>query len=80
MLIVSECIAKAALERRGVPRRAHPRRLPGARRHWGTKNLVCSLNDSGDGVDLAHQPLPVMPDELKTFFEDEVRDRRWATT
>ncbi len=28
MLLVSECIAKAALERTGVARRAHPRRLP----------------------------------------------------
>ena len=28
MLVVSECTAKAALERRGVARRAHPRGLP----------------------------------------------------
>ena len=27
--------------------------------------------DDGDGVDLTTQPLPVMPDELKTFFEEE---------
>ena len=36
---------------------------------WATKNLVLSLNKTGDGVDLAHQPLPVMPDELKKFFD-----------
>ncbi len=29
MLVVSECVARAALHPRGAPRRAHPRRLPG---------------------------------------------------
>ena len=35
MLIVSECIAKAALARAGVARRPHPRRLPGTGRRVG---------------------------------------------
>jgi succinate dehydrogenase / fumarate reductase flavoprotein subunit len=30
---------------------------------------VLTLNAAGDGVDLAEKPLPVMPDELKAFFE-----------
>ncbi len=69
MLIVSECIAKAALERQ-ESRGGHTRDdFPGPDDGWGTKNLVLSLNDGGDGVELVHQPLPVMPDELKTFFE-----------
>ena len=71
MLLVSECIAKAALSAAGVARRAHPRRLPRPDAEWGTKNLVLTLNATGDGVDLAEQPLPVMPDELKAFFEDK---------
>jgi succinate dehydrogenase / fumarate reductase, flavoprotein subunit len=69
MLLVSECIAKAALERQ-ESRGGHTRDdFPGADPEWGGKNLVLRLNESGDGVDLSHQPLPVMPDELKKFFE-----------
>jgi succinate dehydrogenase / fumarate reductase flavoprotein subunit len=69
MLLVSECIAKAALERQ-ESRGGHTRDdFPGPNPEWGSKNLVLRLNGTGDGVDLAHQPLPVMPDELKTFFE-----------
>ena len=71
MLIVSECIAKAALERQ-ESRGGHTRDdFPLPDDEWATKNLVLSLNKTGDGVDLAHQPLPVMPDELKTFFEEK---------
>jgi succinate dehydrogenase / fumarate reductase flavoprotein subunit len=74
MLLVSECIAKAALERQ-ESRGGHTRDdFPGPNPEWGSKNLVLRLNGTGDGVDLAHQPLPVMPDELKTFIEKEPRD------
>jgi succinate dehydrogenase / fumarate reductase flavoprotein subunit len=68
MLLVSECIAKAALERQ-ESRGGHTRDdFPGPNDGWGAKNLVLRLDGSGTGVDLAEQPLPVMPDELKTFF------------
>ncbi|WP_372735216.1 fumarate reductase/succinate dehydrogenase flavoprotein subunit [Nocardioides sp.] len=70
MLIVSECIAKAALERE-ESRGGHTREdHPGFAEKWGKLNIVLSLNSGGDGVDLATQPLPVMPDELATFFEE----------
>jgi succinate dehydrogenase / fumarate reductase, flavoprotein subunit len=69
MLIVSEAIAKAALARQ-ESRGGHTRDdFPKTDPEWGTKNLVVSLNDAGTGVDLAEKPLPVMPDELKKFFE-----------
>jgi succinate dehydrogenase / fumarate reductase flavoprotein subunit len=69
MLLVSECIAKAALERQ-ESRGGHTRDdFPGPNDVWGAKNLVLRLDVTGTGVDLAEQPLPVMPDELKTFFE-----------
>ncbi|HEX2894889.1 MAG TPA: fumarate reductase/succinate dehydrogenase flavoprotein subunit [Marmoricola sp.] len=69
MLLVSECIAKAALERQ-ESRGGHTRDdFPGPDPEWGSKNLVLRLDDSGEGVDLTHQPLPVMPDELKKYFE-----------
>jgi len=69
MLIVSECIAKAALERT-ESRGGHTRDdFPGPDPEWGGKNLVLRLDAAGTGVDLAHQPLPVMPDDLKSFFE-----------
>ncbi|MDQ6935470.1 MAG: fumarate reductase/succinate dehydrogenase flavoprotein subunit [Actinomycetota bacterium] len=70
MLLVSECIAKAALERQ-ESRGGHTRDdFPLPDEKWGTKNLVISLNAEGTGVDLSEQPLPVMPDELKSYFED----------
>ncbi|MCW2773895.1 MAG: succinate dehydrogenase subunit [Nocardioides sp.] len=69
MLIVSECIAKAALARE-ESRGGHTRDdFPGPDPVWGTKNLVVTLNAEGTGVDLHEKPLPVMPDELKKYFE-----------
>ncbi|MEP6666173.1 MAG: FAD-binding protein, partial [Nocardioidaceae bacterium] len=68
MLIVSECIAKAALERK-ESRGGHTRDdYPGPDPSWGDKNLVLTFDDD-DHVDLKHQPLPVMPDELRSMFE-----------
>jgi succinate dehydrogenase / fumarate reductase flavoprotein subunit len=68
MLLVSECIAKAALERQ-ESRGGHTRDdFPGPDPEWGSKNLVVRLNADGTGVDLTHQPLPVMPDDLQAFF------------
>jgi succinate dehydrogenase / fumarate reductase flavoprotein subunit len=68
MLLVSECIAKAALERQ-ESRGGHTRDdFPGPDPEWGSKNLVVRLNAAGTGVDLTHQPLPVMPDDLQAFF------------
>jgi succinate dehydrogenase / fumarate reductase flavoprotein subunit len=70
MLLVSECIAKAALERE-ESRGGHTRDdHPGFDDRWGTLNIALSINAAGDGVDLATQPLPVMPDELAAFFEE----------
>jgi succinate dehydrogenase / fumarate reductase flavoprotein subunit len=70
MLLVSECIAKAALERE-ESRGGHTRDdHPGFAEKWGTLNIALSINSAGDGVDLTTQPLPVMPDDLAAFFEE----------
>ncbi|NUR05656.1 MAG: fumarate reductase/succinate dehydrogenase flavoprotein subunit, partial [Nocardioidaceae bacterium] len=71
MLIVSECIAKAALERE-ESRGGHTRDdFPGPDEKWGALNLVLTLpgGDFSDPVELKHQPLPVMPDDLKELFD-----------
>jgi succinate dehydrogenase / fumarate reductase flavoprotein subunit len=66
MLLVSECIAKAALERE-ESRGGHTRDdFPGTDDRWGETNLALTLE--AGGVVLRHQPLPVMPDDLRTLF------------
>jgi hypothetical protein len=30
---------------------------------------LCRVNDDGTGVEVFHQDLPVMPDDLKALFE-----------
>ena len=68
MLLVSECIAKAALERK-ESRGGHTRDdYPGPDPYWGKLNLILTMDDEG-GVDLKQQPLPQMPDELAEFFD-----------
>ncbi|MGI5247298.1 fumarate reductase/succinate dehydrogenase flavoprotein subunit [Dactylosporangium sp. CA-139066] len=67
MLVVSECTAKAALERTesrgGHTREDYPKMDP----NWRRVNLVCSLE--GEDVRLERKPLPVMRPELQGLFE-----------
>ncbi|RIQ21233.1 fumarate reductase/succinate dehydrogenase flavoprotein subunit [Jiangella rhizosphaerae] len=66
MLRVSECIAKAALERT-ESRGGHTRDdYPATDDSWGKVNLHCRLD--GDGVAIAREPLPQMPDDLRELF------------
>jgi len=67
MLLVSECVALAAIERK-ESRGGHTRDdYPTADPRWGTVNVVLRLAD--DEVTLTQQPVPVMPDELRELFE-----------
>jgi len=66
--VCSEMVAKAALERK-ESRGGHTRNdYPKADPEWGGKNLILSEKDGE--VSLVHKPLPVMPDDLKTLFEE----------
>ncbi len=69
MLLVSECVARAALERKesrgGHTRDDYPDMDPA----WRRINLVCSLR--GDTVVVEHRPLPAMPVELLRLFDIE---------
>ncbi len=72
MLVVSECIARAALERE-ESRGGHTRDdFPSPDDGWGALNLALTLpgGEFTEPVHLARQPLPVMPDELMTLFEE----------
>ncbi len=66
-LLVSECIAKSALDRE-ESRGGHTRDdFQGMDPNWRMINLICRLGS--DGVDVVKQELPWMPDELITLFE-----------
>ena len=69
MLVVSECTARAALERE-ESRGGHTREdFPAMSNKWRQINLICSLNPAGDGVDLTHKPVPTLRPELLGLFE-----------
>jgi succinate dehydrogenase / fumarate reductase flavoprotein subunit len=69
MLTVSECIARAALERQ-ESRGGHTRDdYPGPDPEWGRLNLICTAD--GDDVALHRKPLPVLPPELAEIFAEE---------
>jgi succinate dehydrogenase / fumarate reductase flavoprotein subunit len=69
MLVVSECTARAALERE-ESRGGHTREdFPAMDNQWRQVNLICSLNPTGDGVDLKRQPVPALRSELLGLFE-----------
>ncbi|MGY1632429.1 fumarate reductase/succinate dehydrogenase flavoprotein subunit [Geodermatophilus sp. SYSU D01186] len=69
MLVVSECIAHAALERQ-ESRGGHTRDdYPAPDAEWARTNLVCSRAPDGS-VALSRQPLPAMPPELAEIFEE----------
>jgi succinate dehydrogenase / fumarate reductase flavoprotein subunit len=72
MLLVSECVAKAALlrteSRGGHTRDDHPAMEP----EWRKVNLVCALDGDPaveEAVSVHKQPLPTMPLELLSLFE-----------
>jgi succinate dehydrogenase / fumarate reductase, flavoprotein subunit len=68
MLTVSECIARAALTRT-ESRGGHTRDdYPTADPEWGRVNLV--LREKRGSISIDRQPLPQMPDDLKTLFEE----------
>ena len=67
MLTVSECTAKAALERT-ESRGGHTREdFPAMDPDWRKVNLVCSLD--GEDVKLERKPLPTMRPELFELFD-----------
>jgi succinate dehydrogenase / fumarate reductase flavoprotein subunit len=69
MLVVSECIARAALERQ-ESRGGHTRDdFPTADPEWGRTNLICTRGPGGD-VAVRRQPLPQMPADLAEIFEE----------
>jgi succinate dehydrogenase / fumarate reductase flavoprotein subunit len=71
MLLCSEMVAVAAIERKesrgGHTRNDYPVAVP----EWGKKNIILSERDGV--VSFKHQPLPEMPDELKALFEGDAK-------
>jgi succinate dehydrogenase / fumarate reductase flavoprotein subunit len=70
MLLVSEAVAKAALERK-ESRGGHTRDdFPMTDYdYWGKLNLICEVGSSGE-VTVRQQPLPTPPPELAALLED----------
>jgi succinate dehydrogenase / fumarate reductase, flavoprotein subunit len=72
MILVSECTAKAALERE-ESRGGHTREdFPVMSAEWRKLNLVCSVDTKGN-VELTRKPVPTMrPDLLDLFDKSEL--------
>jgi succinate dehydrogenase / fumarate reductase flavoprotein subunit len=69
MLLISECIARSALERQ-ESRGGHTRDdFPSMSAEWRRENLVCTLSGDGTDVQIRRQALPAMPRELLDLFE-----------
>jgi succinate dehydrogenase / fumarate reductase flavoprotein subunit len=74
MLLVSESVARAAVERQ-ESRGGHTRDdYPEASREWRAVNIICALDrdlaaDGTGSIAIRRQPLPVMPPELLGLFE-----------
>jgi succinate dehydrogenase / fumarate reductase flavoprotein subunit len=70
MLVVSECVAKAALERE-ESRGGHTREdYPKMSADWRKVNLICKLSPDGN-VALKRQPMEPMREDLITLFEND---------
>jgi succinate dehydrogenase / fumarate reductase flavoprotein subunit len=69
MLTVSECVAKAALERE-ESRGGHTREdFPGMNPKWRGVNLICSLDGEGGSVLVERKPVPTIRRDLFELFE-----------
>jgi succinate dehydrogenase / fumarate reductase flavoprotein subunit len=71
MLLVSECVAKAALERT-ESRGGHTRDDYPMTDYdfWGKRNVIVEV-DSAGRVGVRHQQLPAAPPELAALLEEE---------
>jgi succinate dehydrogenase / fumarate reductase flavoprotein subunit len=74
MIMVCECIAKAALMRE-ESRGGHTRDdFPQMSAEWRKVNLLCSVNANQDGIDVVKQPMrPMRRDLLQLFKKDELQ-------
>jgi succinate dehydrogenase / fumarate reductase flavoprotein subunit len=69
LLIVAECIARAALERQ-ESRGGHTRDdFPATEPAWGKVNVICRAD--GEGIAVSTQELAEMPAELRALFEEK---------
>jgi succinate dehydrogenase / fumarate reductase flavoprotein subunit len=74
LLIVSEAVARAALERR-ESRGAHTRvEYPDSDPHFATVNIVVRRQD--DRMTVTQEPLPRMPADLQRVLDGELEEKR----
>ncbi len=77
MLLVSECVARAALLRE-ESRGGHTRDdFPEMSSRWRGVNLICSVANGGP-IDVVEQPMPPMRAELAQLFERDELAKYWT--
>ncbi|HEU5005828.1 MAG TPA: fumarate reductase/succinate dehydrogenase flavoprotein subunit [Jatrophihabitantaceae bacterium] len=74
MLLICECIGRAALLRE-ESRGGHTRDdFPAMSAQWRKVNLICSVSDTGEDIEVVEQPMiPMRADLLALFGKDELK-------
>jgi succinate dehydrogenase / fumarate reductase flavoprotein subunit len=79
IMLIAECVAQAALERQESRGGQTREDYPGMSPEWRKVNLICSLDEDGQRVQIKSQPMPAMRADLLALF-DPAELKKYLTT